>query len=566
MQDPVGVYRAQSPYETALRDFQRARARAALDELLGRFQGRSTELLSYDEVVDKLRVTGRAEAGKRAIPVTAIVGSVGRYHDFTRAFLPRQASDAQRWARVKAAVAELGEMPPIEVYRIGDAYFVRDGNHRVSIARQQGVDQIDAVVTEVRTRVPLASDDNPDTLIVKAEYADFLARTRLDRLRPDASLEVSVPGQYDHLENHIEVQRYFFEEEAGHALGDEEAIVHWYDNAFLPLVEAIREQGILRYFPGRTEADLYVWLARHQATLRNELGWDLPAETAVSKLSLQVEPAPTSLGARLRAAVRPLLPRRWRRDPRREQRATARVMARYSQQLFADILVPLGTTEEDDPVLTQALTVAAREAARLYGLYVPSSPGADAPADVEAAFARRCAEAGHQAFFAVEEGDPVATICRRATLTDLVVSARRHGVAELLARCPRPILFAPDKPASLRRLLLVYDEKGKGHEALFAAAYLAEGWQLPLFVIVPGGREKLEEAARTHLDAYLAMHELVPVFVAAASTPTAIAEAAVEHACDLVLLGGPGRRGSDARLQWIVQVVQQAPGAVLVCT
>jgi hypothetical protein len=267
-----------------------------------------------------------------------------------------------------------------------------------------------------------------------------------------------------------------------------------------------------------------------------------------------------------------MLPRRWRRDPRCEQRAAAQAMARYSQQLFADILVALCSPEGSDSVVTQALAVATREAARLYGLYLTGAAASAPAAVVEAAFVRRCAESGRQSFFAAEEGDVVGTICRRAPLVDLVVSPRRCAgggddfIGALLTGCPRPILFTADRPVSLSRLLLVYDAESKGHEALFAAAYLAEGWQLPLFVVVPGGRERLPVAARAHLDAYLALHELAPTFVAGAGTPTAIARAANERACDLLLLGGPGGRGNDTRLQWIVQLVQQTPGAVLACT
>jgi len=174
---------------------------------MARLTGRSADLLSYEEVRQKLKVKGMGKWGLEDIPLDAIVGSVGRYTDFTRSFLPRQDSDEERWARVKVAVTDLGGLPPIEVYQIGQAYLVRDGNHRVSVARQVAATHIQAYVTEVRTKVPLLPDTQPDDLILKAEYTDFLERTRLDELRPEADLSVTVPGQYQALEEHIEVHR-----------------------------------------------------------------------------------------------------------------------------------------------------------------------------------------------------------------------------------------------------------------------------------------------------------------------------------------------------------------------
>src|SRR5574342_534933 len=140
-------------YQSALQDFNDARLKASLQEALARLTGKSNELLSYEEVARKLKLRSRADRGILEIPLNAIIGSVGRYTDFTRTFLPLRPEDQQRWARVKAAVDDpvgVG-MPPIEVYKVGDAYFVLDGNHRVSIARQYGNASIEAHVIEVAT-------------------------------------------------------------------------------------------------------------------------------------------------------------------------------------------------------------------------------------------------------------------------------------------------------------------------------------------------------------------------------------------------------------------------------
>src|SRR5919109_5067282 len=169
----------QYKFQMAIQDFQSARQKAGIQEVLARITGKSNQLLSYDEVAEKLKLRIRTERGVQHIPLDAIVGSVGRDTDFTRAFLPRRAVNQQRWANVKAAMEDGAGLPPIEVYKVGEVYFVIDGNHRVSIARQEGAITIEARVIEVRTDIPLTLDVQPDDLIIKAEYADFLDATKI---------------------------------------------------------------------------------------------------------------------------------------------------------------------------------------------------------------------------------------------------------------------------------------------------------------------------------------------------------------------------------------------------
>src|SRR3970040_904616 len=200
---------SQYKFQMAIHDFQAARQRAAIQEILARIIGKSTELLSYEEVAEKLKLRGRTERGLQHIPIDAIVGSVGRYTDFTRTFLPRRAGDRERWANVKATFLEDGAgLPTIEVYKVGEAYFVIDGNHRVSIAKQEKLPFIEARVIEVRTDVPLTPDVQPDDLIIKAEYAEFLETTRIMDLRPNVDLSVTIPGQYDNLMSEICMQKF----------------------------------------------------------------------------------------------------------------------------------------------------------------------------------------------------------------------------------------------------------------------------------------------------------------------------------------------------------------------
>ena len=329
---------AGTEYRRALvsNQFHRARRRAALEALLARVSGRPADLLSFAEVIDKLGVSGQSSLGVQQIPIDAIIGSVGRYQDFSRTFLPRLENDEDRWVRVGAAAESIAQLPPIEVYKVGDSYFVLDGNHRVSIARQQKLRFLDAAVVEVRTRAPLPPGANPESLIIAAEHAAFLAHTRLDHTRPAADLQVSVAGQYRHLESHIEAYRFVLESGEARDIPLDEAAGRWYDDLYLPLVQAIREQGILRYFPGRSETDFFIWLARHRAELQNELGTTIPPAVAVSRLAERVRETaevPPPLATRLRRLTRLTAPENAGRLPARTW-AQERTLDRYSCLLY----------------------------------------------------------------------------------------------------------------------------------------------------------------------------------------------------------------------------------------
>ncbi|MBK9053775.1 MAG: hypothetical protein IPL78_23580 [Chloroflexi bacterium] len=274
-------------FGSAVDDFHRARRQIAIEKIMAFFTGLSLDLLSYEEVRRQLRTSGQIERGLQEIPLDAVVGSVGRYRDFTRTFLPRNESDAGRWAQVKVAHLTQG-VPPITVYQIGEVYFVQDGNHRVSVARQMGNRTIEAYVTELKTAVTLEPDVQPDDLILKAEYADFLAETRLDVARPQANLSLTSPGRYPLILEHIAVHRYYMGLEQQRDIGYEEAVSHWYDVVYLPIVQLMQEHGLLEDFPDRTEADLYVWLAQHRAEIEQQ--WDeiVQPDMAVAHLAAQL--------------------------------------------------------------------------------------------------------------------------------------------------------------------------------------------------------------------------------------------------------------------------------------
>ena len=213
-----------------LGQFRSARLAADWERLWSRLTGKSANLLPFEEVRAYVKANTPRQRVQRTIPLASIVGSVGRYQDFTRGFLPKRDSDRNRWASVGRAVLDQKRLPPIDVYKLGDVYFVQDGNHRVSVARQMQADEIDAFVTEIETKVPLQPGDDLDAVIIKAEYAEFLAYTEMDRLRPEHDLTVTVPGQYETLTEMIDVHHYYLSRDANGKLPYDEAIIDWYDN------------------------------------------------------------------------------------------------------------------------------------------------------------------------------------------------------------------------------------------------------------------------------------------------------------------------------------------------
>ncbi len=551
-------------YLDALRDFHRARQRGSLEQIVAQLTGRSDRLLSFAEVSEQLQIGEGQDAGRQQIPLDAIVGSVGRYADFTRTFLPRRESGQERWARVRAAFNRVEDIPPISVFRVGDAYFVLDGNHRVSVARSLGATHIDAHVTVVESRVPLSAEAEQDELICQAQYAAFLKETELDRLRPQADLTVTAPGQYRVLKQQIRRYHDWLRREAAAehgpdapAVPPDAAVAGWYDEIYLPVVAVIRRWGILDYFPERTETDLYVWTVRHQEELAGELGWKVKAELAatsvVSRYSPDRQMVLERVRRRLRDAVTP--PALSPGPPAGIWRERA-VSERAELFLFGDILVPMGGGEVGERALEQALIVGRREQSRLHGLHVLRQESAAARQQAEAlsaGFRQRVGAAGLSGEMVMEQGVVSEAICSHARWTDLVVVELRHpprpqmagrlssGFSAIIRRCSRPILAVPGKPSPLQRPLLAYDGSPKAREALFVAAYLSARWELPLTVVTAGEDEAEAQAIVDDARFYLIARGVSATYIVRRGEPAlAIGEMAEAYSSDLIIMGGYG--------------------------
>jgi len=520
-------------YRTAVDDFYSAHQKATLEELLANLQGKSNELLSFDEVAQKLKLHTRIERGIHSIPLKAIVGSVGRYTDFTRTFLPRNPSAEDRWARVKASL-EQGGFPPIDVYKVSDVYFVLDGNHRVSVARQEGWKTIQANVIEVDSDVPLSPDTQPDELIIKAEYAQFLRETGLSHQRPNVELSVTIPGQYEKIRQQIHIHQYYRGLEWKRDVSFEEAMLDWYDNVYIPLSERICDRGLLRSFPDRTITDFYLWVTEHRDALQQELGWSIRAEAVADVLAKKTG-----------ATAQKQETGSWRR---------AKMMERYTEPLFKDILVPLGIGNTGWQAMQQALEIAQREGAVLQGLHVEDTKEKlDSPEtqELQEHFRQSCQEAGVKGSLALEVGDPTTKILQRSSLADLIVLKVSYppasGIAglasplrTLITRAARPILALPGNAIPCTHALLAFDGSSRAKEALFVATYLAEQWNVSLTVFTALEGTKLSPSAQNEVRAYLELHEVEAEYVIEKGATDSVRQIIQERGINQIIMGGYG--------------------------
>ncbi len=545
-------------YSRALEDFRRARGKARLQHLWAAVTGESLDLLRFDEITTKMHSLGQSSKGLKNIPVNAIVGSVNRYQDFDRNFLPLRDNDEARWARVKAAMTSPGSsgLPPIRVYKIGDVYFVLDGNHRVSIARQMEMKFIEAYVTEIKTRVTLSPEDSPDEIILKAEYSDFLEATTIDKIIPEAEFKLTFPGQYPVLEEHIRVHRYYMGLEQQREIPWDEAVLHWYHHVYQPIIEIIREQNFLIEFPDKTETDLYIWILENQSYMEEQLGWSIRPEKAASDLL-------STHGKRFVRSIRrtyrkllitlhqikiedPYPSKDWHQQKRKNRKS-----------LFTDILVPISGKPESWLAVEQAIFLAKMEKADVRGLSIKRPHGwGDPPIsdeEISRAFAERLEQSGLRGNLVFAQGNIAEMICERAKVNDLVTLKMSHppstnvfarlksGMRKIVRRSTRPLLFVRDQVSQMNNLLLAYDGSQKGKEALYIAAYIASRYDKQLSVVVVDKDEERGKRLLSEADAYLGECCLNRIFRKRSGRISIdILQVVEEINADMILMGGYG--------------------------
>ena len=542
---------------SAVNDFHQARTQARLEQLLARLSGESADLLCYEEVRRYVKASSGASKGLHDIPIDAIVGSVGRCDTFTRGFYPRQDQDRDRWTQIEMMMTGMTGLPPIEVYKIGDVYFVVDGNHRVSVAKQLGATHIQAYVTEFKTEVPLTPDVQPDDLIVKAEHAAFLADTHLHEVRPQADLSMTMPGHYQELKEQIDVHRYFMGIDQNRPVRYKEAVAHWYDHVYKPVIHVIHEQGVMEDFPELTETDLYLWILKHRDQLGGALSWEIQPEEAANDLASRFSPRLRQVLKRLFRAIKNVVvpseikpgppPGSWRHAQRYRDR---------HDRLFGSVIVALEGAEATWHAVDQAIEVAKRENGRVIGMHVmpdEATVSNEVIHMLKQAFINRCEAAGVACQWVLETGRVTPRICEQGRWIDLVVVKLNHppgdqpisrlssGFRSLVQRCPTPILTVVKDPTPMERTLLAYDGSPKAKEALFVSTYLANAWETSLSVVTVTAEEEPSAEAAEEARSYLQNHGVGGQFIEKEGpVGEAVLEAARETESELIVMGGYG--------------------------
>ncbi|MFC3451905.1 chromosome partitioning protein ParB [Amycolatopsis speibonae] len=261
------------PRADAEHDFLRARRRQVLSRLANWLRGEPDDvniMLPFHEVVDALGYLGERKIGARVIRLDSIVGSVDRGRDFDRRFRPTSGRVRERWERLALATRRGESIPPIQVYRVGELHFIIDGHHRVSVAHAMRLSTIEAMVTEVRTKLDPSGIRYRGDLIVKDYRRLFLERVPLSG-HARASVVFTDPWDYARLGEHVEAWGFRLMQDEG-AYSDRATLAQrWFDEEFVPVVAMLRQADLIG---SRTDAEAYLWVACERYRLIRTHRWD----------------------------------------------------------------------------------------------------------------------------------------------------------------------------------------------------------------------------------------------------------------------------------------------------
>jgi hypothetical protein len=256
----------------AQHDFLRARRRATAAKLIARLRGEPDDVgvvLPYEEVIAALGFNSERSLGLQVVMLDQIVGSVDRERDFDRRFRPTSGRSRGRWEQIAAAARRGEAFPPVDLVKIGELYFVRDGHHRVSVARALGRADIDAYVTEVVTRIDAGKAMKLSDLPLKSHERVFFERVPLPAASR-ATIELSDPTEYDELAEAVEAWGFRAMQSQGEALDRRRTAELWLETEYRPVVEMLREAGLIA---GCTETEAYMNVAAERYRLLRTHDW-----------------------------------------------------------------------------------------------------------------------------------------------------------------------------------------------------------------------------------------------------------------------------------------------------
>ena len=262
------------PQADAQSDFLRARRRRSLAELsrrLRREPGDIDLILPFEEVVRALGRKGERNLGRQVIDLDTIVGTVDRTKGFDRRFRPTSPAVRVRWEQIAAAMRRGDALPPISVYRIGRLHFVRDGHHRVSVSRALGRDEIDALITEVHTKLDADTGIRPGDLPLKDHERVFLERVPLTP-EQHSQLQITDRWRYAGLAEGIEAWGFRCMQGTGTFMDRRSVAQAWFADEYLPIVEAIREASLAE--PGESDTEAYMRVVSERYRIMRSHGWD----------------------------------------------------------------------------------------------------------------------------------------------------------------------------------------------------------------------------------------------------------------------------------------------------
>lgn len=564
------MHEDRNAYRKALEDFHRLRSKAALDRFWAGIRGESLDLLAYDEVSSKLRAVSQTNLGLQQVALKNIIGSVNRTSDFDRNFRPLSDGDSTRWADVKAAMTSpfTAGVPPVTLYKIGEAYFVMDGNHRISIAKEMGLDSVEAYVTEVKTKVSLSSSFTLEELAEKAALADFLEDTHLDRILPSVELSLNRIEYYPLLKEHIVVHQYYMGIDHKREVSFDEAAVDWYDHVYSPVVRIIEESGLRYEFPELTITDLYLWVLDKQQALLDKYGTSFKTENVIDFVAKQK-------GKQTKTVVT---------TADREMDMHVSGMAEGSSDcLFRDILVGVSHSDINLLALQQAMMINRCKDGNIIGLHVKAETDfatEQTEAELETSFYQQLNEREMSGRFIKMTGNISKTLQEYGLLSDITVVKLSYppggavfdrlgsGVITLLQSSRRPIMFVKEVVAPVNRILLMLDEDEKSREAFYIAVYYAARYGCGLFITMPEKDSKSSQDAFSFAKSYLDAIDLE--FQSTTLSSTSLVENLVslieENSISTVMMGGYRSTGLLGRLfsSNVDRVLELSPVPVLV--
>lgn len=256
-------------------DFARARRNAVLARLTARLRMRDGDvdvLLPFDEVVAALGHRGEQALGLQQVALESIVGSTDRVVGFDRQFRPTSQLARRRFERLALAVRRGEELAPIELYRVGEVHFVRDGHHRVSVLRALGRELVSARVTLVRTAVDAGADLRLAQLPLKGHERLFRERVPLPAAVRDRVV-LDDPDDWAQLAEGVEAWGFRWCQHSGEHADRAAVALAWFTEEYEPVLYLLREAG-LHPGAGTLDAQVYLRVARERYHVLRTHRWD----------------------------------------------------------------------------------------------------------------------------------------------------------------------------------------------------------------------------------------------------------------------------------------------------